>query len=79
MTPIELTASIDAQGQLHLDRPLTVGEHSNVRVIILLPDEDLPENESNESILAGLQQSLQEFKDGKAIPLERLWDGIDAE
>lgn len=79
MTSIERTASIDAQGQLHLSQPLTVGAHSNVRVIILLPDSDLPEDESNESILAGLQQSLQEFRDGEAILLKNLWDGIDAE
>lgn len=79
MTSIERTASIDAQGQLHLNQPLTVGEHSNVRVIILLPEPDLQEDESNESILAGLQQSLQEFREGKAILLENLWDGIDAE
>jgi hypothetical protein len=83
MTSIECSASIDDQGQIHLDRPLTTGKRDNVRVIVLLPDEDLPddlpEDESDESILAGLRQSLQEFGDGKGIPLANLWDEIDAE
>ncbi len=41
--------------------------------------EDYPEDESDPSILTGLRQSLQEFHDGKTIPLANLWDGIDAE
>jgi hypothetical protein len=41
--------------------------------------DELPEDESDESILAGLQRSLQEFSDGKGIPLANLWDGIDTE
>jgi hypothetical protein len=36
-----------------------------------LPD-DLPEDESDESILAGWQRSLQELSDGKGIPLANL-------
>jgi hypothetical protein len=83
MTSIECSASIDDQGHLHLDRPLSIGKRDNVRVIVLLSDEDLPddlpEDESDESILAGLQRSLQELSDGKGIPLANLWDGIDAE
>jgi hypothetical protein len=39
---------------------------------------DLPADESNESILAGLRQSLQELKDGKGIPFANLWDEIDS-
>ncbi len=42
-------------------------------------DEDYLEDESDTSILAGLRQSLQEFQDGKTIPLANLWDGIDAQ
>jgi hypothetical protein len=43
-----------------------------------LPD-DSPEDESDESILVGLQRSLQELSDGKSIPLTNLWENIDAE
>lgn len=52
-------------------------------LFVLLPDEDLPddlpEDESDESIQVGLRQSLQELSDGKGIPLANLWDKIDAE
>ncbi|OUC16357.1 MAG: hypothetical protein B0A82_02235 [Alkalinema sp. CACIAM 70d] len=43
----------------------------------LISEDELPENESDESIAAGLRRSLQEFRDGQAIPLANLWDGID--
>jgi hypothetical protein len=42
-------------------------------------DKDYPEDESDTSILAGLRQSIQEFHEGKTIPLANLWGGIDAE
>jgi hypothetical protein len=58
MQQIERTASIDDQGQIHIE---------------------LPEPESDEDVIAGLRQSLQEFREGKTIPLANLWDGIDTE
>jgi hypothetical protein len=39
---------------------------------------ELPEDESDESIIAGLRQSLKEFRKGEVIPLANLWDDIDA-
>ncbi len=56
MQQIERTASIDDQGQIHLDQT---------------------EAESDASVIAGLRQSLQEFREGKTIPLSQLWDDID--
>ena len=79
MQPIERTASIDEQGQIRLDQPLNIGKHDRVRVIVLVDEDELPEDESDESIAAGLQRSLQEFREGQAIPLANLWDGIDVE
>lgn len=38
MKAIETTGTVDAQHQLHLDRPLPVDEPGRVRVIILLPE-----------------------------------------
>jgi len=35
------------------------------------------EDESKESILNSLRISLQEIKEGKILPVEQLWDGID--
>jgi hypothetical protein len=40
---------------------------------------ELPEDESDESVIAGLRQSLQDFREGRTIPLANLWDGIDAD
>lgn len=79
MQQIERTASIDDQGQIHLEQPLTIGKRENVRVIVFLAEAELPEDESDESVIAGLRQSLQEFREGKTIPLANLWDGIDVE
>jgi hypothetical protein len=39
---------------------------------------EFPEDESDASIIAGLRQSLNEFREGKVIPLANLWDDIDA-
>jgi hypothetical protein len=50
-----------------------------VRVIVLIGEDEWPENESDESIAAGLRRSLQEFREGQAIPLANLWDGINVE
>jgi hypothetical protein len=79
MQSIECTASIDEQGQLWLDQPLSVGKRDHVRVIVLVGEDELPEDENDESIAAGLRRSLQEFREGQVIPLANLWDGIDVE
>ena len=40
MTAIEVAGRIDSKRELHLDRPLPVAGPSQVRVIILIPEED---------------------------------------
>jgi hypothetical protein len=43
---LELMGTVDEQGQLHLDQPLPMAGPSQVRVIILIPEEtDLDERE----------------------------------
>jgi hypothetical protein len=79
MQQIERTASIDDHGQIHLDQPLSIGKQENVRVIVFLAEAELPEDESDDSVIAGLRQSLQDFREGRTIPLANLWDGIDAD
>lgn len=39
MKAIEVTGTVNSQGQLSLDKPLTVTEHTRVRVIVLLAEE----------------------------------------
>jgi len=46
MKAIEVTGTVDEQGQLHLDEPLAILGPSRVRVILLLPEEgDISEKE----------------------------------
>jgi hypothetical protein len=69
-----------SQGQLFLEEPLAVQNHSRVRVIVLFIDEEIDEDdEPKESVLESLRTSLQEAKVGKTKPISELWDGIDAE
>jgi hypothetical protein len=79
MQQIERIASIDDQGQLHLDQPLAIGKRKNVRVIVFVTESELPEDESDESLIAGFRQSLQDFREGRTIPIANLWDEIDAD
>ena len=52
-----------------------------VRVIILVSDETEsdPDDTRVIEINASLKRALQEAKAGKRIPLEKMWEGIDAE
>ena len=43
MNAFETTGVVDAQHQLRLDEPLPIPGQSRVRVIVLVPEEDLPE------------------------------------
>jgi hypothetical protein len=40
MKAIEVTATVDEQGQLHLDQPLKVIKSGLVRAILLFPEDD---------------------------------------
>lgn len=79
MQKIEIQGAIDEQGYIQLDQPLSISNRSNVRIIVMIPDEFDLENydEPDESVLAGLRQALNEVKAGKTIPLSELWNGID--
>ncbi|MEO1431925.1 MAG: hypothetical protein AAFV71_23250 [Cyanobacteria bacterium J06633_8] len=76
----EIMATVDKNGQLLLDEPLTVNTPSRVKVIVLFPEADIDEDdEPKDSILESLQTSLQQVSEGKTKPVSELWDGIDAE
>jgi hypothetical protein len=76
----EIMGTVDKNGQLLLDEPITVNTSSRVKVIVLFSEADIDEDdEPKDSILESLQTSLQEVSEGKTKPVSELWDDIDAE
>ena len=81
MKAFEVMGKVDEKGQLLLDKPLEIYTSSQVRVIILVSD-DIESDLDYTSVLEikeSLKTALQEAKAGKRIPLEKMWEGIDAE
>ena len=84
MRAVEVTGTIDEKGQLSLDESIEVETPSRVRVIVLFtePTDELdndPDDTSIESIKASLRRALQQAKAGQRIPVDQMWEGIDAE
>jgi hypothetical protein len=81
MKAVEVMGKIDDKGQLLLDEPLDIKSESRVKVILLISDEDDldPDDTPPEEIKASLIRALQDAKAGRRIPLEQMWEGIDAE
>ncbi|HLP90776.1 MAG TPA: hypothetical protein VK184_19620 [Nostocaceae cyanobacterium] len=84
MKAIELTGSIDEQGQLLLDQPIKLEVSGKVRVIVLYtePTEELEDDSDDtpiEEIKASLKRALQEAKAGQRISLDQMWEGINVE
>ena len=73
----EIMATVDENGKLILDEPLTVNTSSRVKVIVLFTEVD-EDDEPKESVLESLQTSLLEVSEGKTRPVSELWDGINA-
>ncbi|MGL5194258.1 MAG: type II toxin-antitoxin system RelN family antitoxin [Chroococcales cyanobacterium] len=81
MKAVEVMGKVDDKGQLLLDEPLDIKSESRVKVILLISDEDEldPDDTPVEEIKASLIRALQDAKAGRRIPLEQMWEGIDAE
>ena len=83
MKAIEVTGSIDAEGNLILDQLLQTENYSHkVRVIVLfseLEEEDDPDDTPVEEIKASLRRALKQAKAGQTRPISELWSRIDAE
>ncbi len=76
----EIMGTVDQNGQLLLDEPLTVNTSSRVKVIVLFPEADIDrDDEPKELVLERLQISLQQASEGKTKPVSELWHDIDAE
>ena len=79
MRAVEVTGTIDRQGNLLLDRPLDVDRSSRVRVIVLFaefsePQEEDPDDTPIEEIKASLKRAFQQAKAGQTRPISELWD-----
>ncbi|WP_322745429.1 type II toxin-antitoxin system RelN family antitoxin [Plectonema radiosum] len=80
MKAIEVMGTVDEQGQLALDTPLTLDKKSRVKVIVLIPEEENNEKDkSKEEIIADFRQAWHEAMTGKTIPVSQIWDGIEDE
>ena len=85
MRAVEVTGTIDRQGNLLLDRPFDVVDRSSrVRVIVLFsepsePQEEDPDDTPIEEIKASLKRAFQQAKAGQTRSISELWDSIDAE
>lgn len=82
MKAIATTATVNDQGQLFLDQPLTIPSTSRVRVIVLVSEDEISEDADDtptEVIIEGIHQGLHEAFTGQTIPLSQIWEGIDAD
>ena len=84
MKAFEVTGKIDEQGQLILDRPLTLDTPGPVRIILLLPEptdeaEDDPDDPPAAEVKASLTRELQQAKAGQTRLISELLERIEAE
>ncbi len=84
MRAVEVTGTVDRQGHLLLDQPIDVDISSRVRVIVLFSEsiqelEDDPDDTPIEEVKASLKRAFQQAKAGLRIPLDQMWEGINAE
>lgn len=76
MKAIKTTGTVNEQGQLALDSPLTIEKASRVEIIVLIPEDTEVEEaiQTKEEILNDLRISWKEAMNGETIPVEQLWE-----
>jgi hypothetical protein len=82
MKALEVTGSIDQNGNLILDEPIQAENHFlRVRVIVLFTEqeENDPDDTPIEEVKASLRRGFQQAKSGQTRPISELWSRIDAE
>jgi len=84
MKAFEVTGTIDEQGQLILDRPITLDGPGPVRIILLLPEptdegEDDPDDTPATEVKASLTRELQQAKAGQTRLISELLERIETE
>jgi hypothetical protein len=77
MKALKVMATINEEGQLTLDHPLTTNKHSRVEVIVLIPDEKTSDDKFQTEVLADFRQAWHEAMTGQTIPVAQLWQGLE--
>ncbi|AFY58903.1 hypothetical protein Riv7116_6576 [Rivularia sp. PCC 7116] len=78
MKAIKAMGTIDEDGQLTLDKPITTDKNSRVEVIVLIrEDAEIDEDDTPlEVIKENFRQAWDEAMSGQTIPASQIWDGI---
>ncbi|WP_375501639.1 hypothetical protein [uncultured Nostoc sp.] len=77
MKAVKVMATINEQGQLTLDHPLITDKNSRVEVIVLIPEEEILNDQSQAEVLADFRQAWHEAMTGQTIPVAQLWEGLE--
>lgn len=80
MKAIEVMGTINEQGQIFLDQPLTVDKNTRVRVIVVVTEnQEVQDEELLESAQESFSQGWDDAMTGNTLPVSQLWQGIDAD
>jgi hypothetical protein len=79
MKAIETNATLTEHGQLTLDEPLALAHHSRVRVIVLVTEEEDPDDTPIEEIRESIYRGWQDALAGRTQPVSQLWEGLDVD
>ena len=79
MKEIEVMGTVNEQGQLSLDQPLTITKNTRVRVIVVLTENEEVQDEVLESAEESFRQGWYDAMIGNTLPVSLLWQGIDAD
>ena len=79
MKEIEVMGTVNEQGQLSLDQPLTITKNTRVRVIVVLTENEEVQDEVLESPEESFRQGWYDAMIGNTLPISQLWQGIDAD
>jgi hypothetical protein len=79
MKALEVTGTVNEQGQLSIDEPLAVNQTSRVRVIILFSEDSNSNEDELEPAIVGFRQGWQDAMIGNTIPVNQLWERLSAD
>lgn len=77
MKALKVMAMIDDRGQLTLDHPLLTDRNSRVEIIVLIPEEEVLDDQSQSEVLADFRQAWHEAMTGQTIPVAQLWEELE--